>query len=44
MSVQIILDAVQQILAYFNEIDAAAVVEIVNKAVAEILAHVPVLF
>ncbi|MGN0572405.1 MAG: hypothetical protein ACI4IX_00555 [Acutalibacteraceae bacterium] len=44
MSVQIILDAVQQILAYFNEIDAAAVVDIVNKAVAEILARVPVLF
>ena len=44
MSVQVILDAVQKILAYFNEIDAAAVVEIVNKAVAQILAHVPVLF
>ena len=44
MSVQVILDAVQKILAYFNEIDAAAVVEIVNKAVGELLAHFPALF
>ncbi|MDY6016761.1 MAG: hypothetical protein SPI97_04040 [Oscillospiraceae bacterium] len=44
MSVQVILDAVQQILAYFKEFDAAAVVEIVNKAVGELLAHFPALF
>lgn len=39
-----ILNMVKEILAYFNEIDAANVVEIVKKSVETILAGFPTLF
>ncbi len=39
-----ILNMVKEILAYFNEIDAANVVEIVKNAVEKILAGFPTLF
>lgn len=36
-----ILNMVQQILAYFNEMDAVNVIEIVKNSLASILAGIP---
>lgn len=36
-----ILEMVQQILAYFNEMDAANVVEIVKNTIESIIAGIP---